>query len=134
VRVFLDTNILVYAIDRADPAKRKRARAVMAEAEEPVLSAQVLAEFVAVVTRKLATPMSPAQALRHLEALRGLPVEPIDATLVIEAVELADRASLSHWDAMIVRAAVRAECDRIATEDLQHGALIDGVEIFDPFR
>jgi predicted nucleic acid-binding protein len=134
MRVFLDTNILVYAVDRADPAKRKRAREVIAETGEPVLSAQVLAEFVAVVTRKLATPMTLAQALRHVEALRGLAVEPIDAGLVVEAVELADRASLSTWDAMIVRAAVRAECDQIATEDLQRGTRIDGVEIVDPFR
>jgi predicted nucleic acid-binding protein len=98
------------------------------------LSAQVLAEFVAVVTRRLATPMTLAQALRHVEALRGLAVEPIDAALVAEAVALADRATLSIWDAMIVRAAARAECDRIATEDLQHGTHIEGVEIVDPFR
>ena len=78
--------------------------------------------------------MTLPQARSHVEALRGLAVEPIDAPLVLEAVELADRASISTWDAMIVRAAARAECDRIVTEDLQHGARLDGVEIVDPFQ
>ena len=58
--IFVDTNVWVYAVDAADPAKRERALEVTAPARDRdlVISTQVLAEFYAVVTRKLVVPAS----------------------------------------------------------------------------
>ena len=60
-------------------------------------------------------------------------VVPIDAYLVREAVELAQASQLAYWDALIVRAASVAGCARLFTEDLNHGQVIDGVRIENPF-
>lgn len=43
-RTFLDSDILVYAVDNADPAKQNTARALLVETAEIVVSAQVLNE------------------------------------------------------------------------------------------
>ena len=47
-RVFLDTNIIVYAYDTHEPDKQKKAQVLLLDAirqERSVLSAQVLGEF-----------------------------------------------------------------------------------------
>jgi predicted nucleic acid-binding protein len=42
--------------------------------------------------------------------------------------------ALSHWDSLVVAAAARAGCACILTEDLDDGAVVDGVRVEDPFR
>ncbi len=134
-RAFVDTNVLVYAVDEADPAKRDRARAVLADsAAQLVLSAQVLSEFYVVVTRKLEAPLSERDATEAVRALARLPVVVADAELVMAAVALSRQAQISFWDAQIVAAAAVAGCDHVLTEDLSHGMEISSVRIENPFH
>lgn len=133
MRTFVDTNVLVYAVDRGDVTKQARAIETLAMIEEVVFSAQVLAEFSSVVMRKLTPPLSADETLRHLRDLSLNRVESNDASLVSEAVGLAQRAKLSIWDALLLRAAVRAGCETLVTEDLTAGQVIDGVSIVNPF-
>ncbi len=135
MRHFVDTNVLVYAHDEAEPAKRDAALAWLAQyAGQVVLSAQVLAEFYVTVTRKLARPLSPAVAAEQLEELAAVPVVPVDGDLVRSAARLAHVHRLSLWDALVVRAAAVGGCDVLATEDLAHDTVLDGVRILNPFR
>jgi predicted nucleic acid-binding protein len=134
VTVFLDTNVLVYAFDASEPAKRARAVALLEdEALDVVVSAQVLNEFYWTATRKL-DPKVPEDVAE--EAVRGLAlgrVVPVDAALVEEAIALARRHHLSLWDAGIVVAAQRAGCHELLTEDLANGQAFGGVRVRDPF-
>jgi len=41
--------------------------------------------------------------------------------------------SISYWDALIVSAAARLRCDTLLSEDLNHGEVIAGVRIVNPF-
>ena len=86
--VFVDTNVWVYAVDAADPAKRGRALEVTAPApgRDLVVSTQVLTEFYAVVTRKLAMPVSVEDADAMVRQLAVLPVVAIDSSLVVSAI------------------------------------------------
>jgi predicted nucleic acid-binding protein len=61
-------------------------------------------------------------------------VVPFDRSLVLAAVSTADRHQLALWDALIVEAAVAGGCDRLLTEDLNHGQTIRGVQVENPFR
>ena len=133
--VFVDTNVWVYAVDRADPAKRRRALAVTAPASdrELVVSTQVLAEFYSVVTRKLATPLSPDDAEAAVQQLLRLPVVALDAPLVEAALAGSRQWQISIWDALVLRAAEAAGCRRILTEDLQDGASYGSVVVENPF-
>lgn len=133
-RAFVDTNVWVYAVDGADPAKQGRAREVLApSATELVTSAQVLGEFYVTVTRKLPRPVAEGDARRLLERLRQLPVVAIDADRVAEAVDASQAWGISYWDALIVVAARSAGCSVILTEDLSDGAAYDSVRVENPF-
>lgn len=126
---------MVYAYDHGSPGKQERAAQLLgAEADDIVISTQVLSEFYWVVTRKLAPPLDEAEARRATRLLAALPVVAVDRALVLAAVDTAHDHRLVLWDAMIVEAAVRSGCDRLVTEDLHHGAVIRGVRIEDPFR
>ena len=132
---FVDTNVLVYAVDRDEPEKRKRAVDLLRPGADAdlVLSAQVLGEFYVVVTRKLARPLSPRVAQAMIAELRRLPTVAIDADLVAEAIRGSDDWQVSYWDALIVRSAERAGCDVVVSEDFAEGAQYGTVRIENPF-
>lgn len=133
-RAFLDSNVIVYADDMDAGAKRAKAQALVVAAlanGDAVISTQVLQEYFAVATRKLAVPAEAAQ--KKVEVLSALVAVTIDADHIVESIKLHRLFDLSFWDALIVHAARRAGCDRLMTEDLQAGQRIEGVEIIDPF-
>jgi predicted nucleic acid-binding protein len=136
VRVFVDTNVFVYLFDAQDPVRRQRARDViagLARDKALVLSSQVLSELYVTVTRKLAEPLPTAMALRALADLAVFPVVAVDAALVQRAASRSAREPLSHWDALIVEAAIEAGADTVYSEDLQAGSGYRGVTVVDPF-
>lgn len=134
-RAFLDTNVLVYAVDEDEPAKREVARALLADAagQRFVLSAQVLGEFYVTVTRKLARPVDAALATAMVEQLSRLPTVALDAALVRGAAALSRSAGLSYWDALVVASAAGAGCERLLSEDLNDGQAIGSVRVENPF-
>lgn len=135
-RAFLDTNVLVYAVDVADERRRGIAREVLARGADRglVVSTQVLSEFL-VAVRRLAVPVAPERALALVDGLvRGVEVHVPSVADVVAAAELAARDGIHHYDALIVRAALSAGCDVLLTEDLQHGRDFGGVVVTDPFR
>ncbi len=138
-RVFLDTNVLVYLFDTDAPAKQRQARSILAGTAEGVagaelvLSTQVLQEFYVAVTRKLARPVSGADALAAMESLCELPVVQVDPQMVLAAAAGSQRRSLSFWDALIVEAAIAGGCSRLLTEGLQHEQAFNDLRIENPF-
>ena len=135
MRRFLDTNVLLYADDLDAGGKREIARTVLAEAMasgEGVLSTQVLKEFFAVATRKLG--VDAAVARRKVELLGTMDLVQVDLELILAGIDLSRLHAVSFWDGLIVRAAASAGCKVLLSEDLQHGRVIDGVRIENPFR
>jgi predicted nucleic acid-binding protein len=134
VASFVDTNVAVYAFDRGAGPKRERAmELLLAPSEQLVVSSQVLAEFYWTVTRKLVGPLAVEPAREATRQLAALRVVPVDRDLVLGAIETASTQRVALWDAMIIEAAARGGCDRLWTEDLQHGQEIRGVRIENPF-
>jgi predicted nucleic acid-binding protein len=132
-RSFVDTNVLVYAIDTADPEKRAAARAFLHEpGQDMVISAQILSEFYVVATRRLATPMTEEDAAARVDDLRKLPTVAIDADLVREGITISRESKLSYWDGLVVAAARAAGCETLVTEDLAAGSTIAGIRIENP--
>ena len=130
MRVFADTNIAVYA-ESDDGEKSKRARAIVEGS--PVISTQVVNELIAALTGKYA--FSRADAHEVASGLMDLcEVVPVDQGTVRQAMSIADRYRLSHWDALIVAAALEAGCDVLYTEDMQHEQVFDGrLTVKNPF-
>lgn len=134
---FVDTNILVYALAaddaRRSPIAQKLLRELMAE-QVFRSSIQVLEELYVTLTRKVRTPLAPAQALRYLDQIAAWPVIVLDYRAVRGAIELSASAKLSFWDALVLVAAARAGAERLYTEDLRDGQTVLGVEVVNPFR
>ena len=133
--VFVDTNVWVYAVDAADPAKRERALEVVAPARgrDLVVSTQVLTEFYAVVTRKLAVPVPAQDAQAMVAQLSVLPVVAVDASLVAAAIAGSREWQVSIWDALILRAAEVAGCRLVLSEDLADRRTYGSVVVENPF-
>lgn len=98
-----------------------------------MISTQVMQEFYAVATSRLTQPLTTAAALTVLTRLARGVVIGADHTLVTAAAESSIRNQLSIWDALIVESARLAGCDRLLTEDLNDGQVIDGVTVENPF-
>ena len=136
-RMFVDTNVLVYAHDTSEPLKQPIARALLEELWRQgtgVLSTQVLQEFYVVATRKYDPPMSRVLARRLVAHYANWQIVGVDMPLIISASELEEEHSLSFWDALVVEAARRAGATRLATEDMQDGREFGDLQIHDPFK
>ena len=131
---FFDTNILVYADDISEPARQARAIQVITRyrrADLMMVSIQVLQEYFAAATRKLHVEAETAQ--RKVELLARSRVVRFTEEDVIAAIELHRLRRISFWDAMIVHAARQGGADVLFSEDLQHGAVMAGVRVENPF-
>lgn len=127
---FADTNIVIYA-EGADVRKAQRAMAILEPG--PVISSQVVTETINVLTRKYGFALAEAHDVAS-SLLDLCEVVPVGAQTVREAMRLAARYQLSHWDSVIVAAAHLAGCETLYSEDLQHGQVIDGrLTIVNPF-
>ena len=134
-RVFIDTNVVVYASDDTAGSKRSRARAVLApllRERRAVISTQVMQEFFSVATRKLKFPAERARG--YLQKWSRLDVVVIRPETIFGAIDLHRLNALSFWDALVIKSASVAGCGRLLSEDLQHGQVVDGVTIENPFR
>lgn len=137
-RFFLDSNLLIYAIDAADRGKQAIAQKWIAKAHETgngLVSYQVVQEWFNVVLRKAAVRLSADEAALIYHQL----IEPLwriqsSRELLDTALDLHRRDSVSWWDSLIVSAAIQGGCESIVSEDLQHDRKIRGVRILNPFR
>ena len=135
-RIFLDTNVLVYAFDDSDPAKKNRSLGILEQVGKQlqvVVSTQVLQEFYGVVLRKLKQPLSEDEAEGAVRRFAKLPVVLIDKAMILSAVRTSRIHQLSLWDALIVQSATESGCRRLLTEDLQHGQRFGLLQIENPF-
>ncbi|KQN40348.1 hypothetical protein ASG37_00600 [Sphingomonas sp. Leaf407] len=130
MRAFLDTNILLYAY--ADDPKQVSARRLIDGT--PIISVQCLNEFAVVSRRK--QQLSWIEIARRIALIRqGMSsIVPLTETIHADGLRIAERYKLQIYDSMIAAAALSAGCDRLWSEDLQHGLMIDGrLDVANPF-
>jgi predicted nucleic acid-binding protein len=127
---FLDTNVLVY-VASSDDSKADRAEQLIDAGG--TISVQVLNELANVARRKMR--LSWAETGTLLSTLRALlTVTPLTLDIHLHGLALAERYKLSLYDAMIAAAALAAGCDRLWSEEMQHGLIIENqLRIENPF-
>jgi predicted nucleic acid-binding protein len=134
--VFVDTNVLLYAFDEADPAKRDLSRAWLAACWRGRcgrLSTQVLNEFYSNARKKFAAAISAGDARSEVRRYQQWKPWLIDQPTVETAWAVESRCGINYWDALLVAAAQHLGCTLLLTEDLQHDQRIDRLRIVNPF-
>lgn len=132
-RIFVDTNILVYAHHKEAGAKHEKANALLVSLWEneysPSISIQVAQEFYVTLVRK---GVSEKLVKEAVEDYLSWTVVDNDRSLFLKGLEAKERWKLSLWDAMIVVAAERACASEIWSEDFNTGQKYNGIEIINP--
>ena len=132
---FLDTNIVVYAVDAHDARKHEIAASIIDEAIGGVsycISAQVLFEFANICQKKLGCDSQ--TVLKFQDSLRCINVADQTPQMVSRAVEIKALYGISLQDLMIVAAAEKLGCSELLTEDLNDGQTYAGVRVRNPFN
>lgn len=134
-KIFVDTNIFAYSMDRHDSSKRKKCRLALEKLEQEnqgVISTQILQELYVVATKKLG--VDPLIAKETIHLLENFEVITITPYLIREAIDCHLLNKLSFWDALVVICAESAHCESLWTEDLNAGHTIRGVKIENPIK
>lgn len=132
--VFVDSNVLIYAVDSAHPAKQEAAqrwRAFLWKSGRGRVSFQVIHEFYVNALR--IRPGAIAKARDEIRDLMDWKPVAMGAAVLQLGWKIQDRYRLSFWDALVVAAAKYAACRYLLTEDLQAKRDLDGVLVVNPF-
>lgn len=133
-RLTLDTNILIYAIDRDAKDKHERAISLVDQAIslDCVLTLQALSELYAAATRKkYATHDEVSSFIKELMVVFPI-IESSKKTLSL-ALKMMEGHSLSFWDSMLWATAKEHGCSLIISEDFQDNFTLGGIKIRNPF-
>jgi predicted nucleic acid-binding protein len=133
---FLDTNILLYSISQDQKERTKRDQAIrLLDADGGALSVQVLQEFYVQSTRASRSgALAHGQAEALIECWLRFRVQEMTVAVLKKALEVRARYAFSFWDSSVVAAALESGCDRLYTEDLSHGQVVEGLTIVNPFQ
>lgn len=138
VDFLIDTNILVYAYDRSEPIKQRRAIELLRHfpySGAGAISTQVLAEFYNAVTRRLKEKLTAAQAYERLQNIeQSWPILNVTAPIILEAARGVEQHQFSFWDALIWATAKLNQIPIILSEDFNDGSTIEGIRFINPLR
>jgi len=135
-RAFVDSNILIYAYDTAAGSRHAQAADRLKDLwrmRTGCLSTQVLQEFYVTITRKIPTPASAPVAREAVRRYAAWVRHPLTPDTVLRASEMSEVWQVSFWDGLILAAAEQDEATELLTEDLNHGQVIAGIRIVNPF-
>lgn len=135
MRDFLDSNIMLYSISsRPEDAKKREIAENILDAPDWVVSVQVLQGFsFQAMRRSRPDPLDPAQVEGLVRNWLNFDVQDMTGEIVLSALRLTARYKFSYWDSAIIAAALAKGCNRLLTEDLTHGQIVEGLTILNPF-
>jgi predicted nucleic acid-binding protein len=134
-RFFVDTNVLVYAHDRAAGTKHDRAVALVEKlwnSGEGVLSTQVLQELCVSLRREVKRPLSGEETVELIEDYLSWEIAVNTGESVMEALALERQFNISFWDALILQAARASGAVTLYSEDLTDGRAYGTVRVLNP--
>jgi predicted nucleic acid-binding protein len=133
--IFVDTNIFLYAKFDDGNDKFKIANDLFNayfQLKKPFISTQVVNEFCVNAIKKGGDPLEIRATAAHFD--KYFYINPITMNTIIESFRIYELYQFSHWDCLIVAAAIESNCEILYTEDLSDGQIIDKtLKIINPF-
>lgn len=136
-KVFVDTNVMVYAYNKDAGQKYQSALNIMKDLWHSglgIISTQVLLEFFVTLTSKISEPLEIPVVRETIRRLSRWDVLLINVDTIISATELQERYKYSFWDSLIIASAIEGGAKTILSEDLADGQAIQGITIKNPFQ
>lgn len=136
-KVFVDTNIVVYAYDADAKEKHNISSNILKELWHSglgVISTQVLQEFFVIITKKIASPLDLKTAKEIIGDLSMWDVVVNNVEVILQAIEIHQQYRYLFWDSLIIAAAIRSGAGILLSEDFSDGQVIDGVKLKNPFK
>jgi len=133
-KIFIDTDLIVYANDGRDPDKQNKAITLIQTLMKDglgVISSQVLQEYANTALTKL--HQQHTIVLRQLTLLESFEIVLLKPLLIRRAIEIRSAYGITFWDSCIISAAESAGCDSIYSEDLNAGQYYSGIKLLNPF-
>ncbi len=133
-KIFLDSNLWIYAYDNRDLSKQNITRQlILQNADHIVISTQILGEIYHVLTRKKLQPANQIAAIMQ-DLMENFQPIAIDVAQVRKAIALQSITRYSYWDSLVVATAITAGCLTLYSEDLQHQRRLEHLTILNPFQ
>jgi predicted nucleic acid-binding protein len=135
-RVFVDTNVLIYARDRKAEHKRARAQAwlkALGDTGQAYLNLQVLNEFTRWVLAN-EQRRSLDDIRKEIQALRAWGDKPLDHDEVELGWAVRKRFGYQWFDCLLIAAAELSGCSYFLTEDMTKKVVFGSLRLVDPFE
>jgi predicted nucleic acid-binding protein len=129
-RIFLDSNVLIYAYFKQDEKKQRISKQLISQ--NTVISTQVLQELTNTLHRKMGVDYSIVRLILQ-ECLKNCDLNTNTFDTVFRALDIAEKYGFSFYDSLIVAAALESKCTTLYSEDMQHNQHIENLTIKNPF-
>ena len=133
-KVFLDTNVVLYAYSEDEIDKQNIASELLKRFDgKALISKQVINEFTNILFKKFKLPSDTIESVL-LELDTAFTIVDFDLRTQIKAIRLKQTYNFHYYDALIVATALENQCSILYSEDMQHNQVIDGsLTIINPF-
>lgn len=132
-KVFLDSNIIIYAYSIDEPKKQAIVKNLLNAHETIIISTQTINEFVTVTTRKKILNTKQVSAVVD-ELFSVFLVETINQNIIKSAIILADKYHYSYFDCLMLASALGSGCSILYSEDMHHSHIVENnLKITNPF-
>ena len=133
-KVFLDTNILLYAYSEDELLKQEVALKPLDTHEGSLhISIQVINELSNILLKKFKLSTNEVESAL-LEINDVATILSFDLKTQLKALKLKDRYQFQYYDALIVATALESNCSILYSEDMQNQQLIENrLTIVNPF-
>ena len=134
-KLFLDTDVLVYAFDWSEPEKRLASQEMVQREMDWCISWQVVQEFSSLALDRFKKPMLPEDLRDYLDLvlLPNCRVMPT-AAIYSQALRIQSQTQYCFYDSLIVAAALVSGAKQLYSENLEPGGLFGNLEIVNPFE
>ncbi len=134
-KVFLDTNVIIYAYSDDELEKQERANMILEEYEsQTIISTQVINELSNTLFRKFKLDAEAVEAV-ILELDNTFPIVDFNLQTQLKAIKIKERYKLQFYDSMILATALENGCNIIYSEDMQNRQIIENqLTIINPFE
>jgi predicted nucleic acid-binding protein len=127
---FIDSNVFLYAYGNT-PVKTEIAQREVALGA--YINVQILAEVAHVMRNKMRRSWDEINArIQDMEFI-AFDILPLTREMQREAFALSKKYQVSIYDSQIIAAALKAGCNELISEDLQHGQRFGKLSVRNPF-